>query len=360
MTTQNSFLIKVGEVKNRLKKSFDNPQPKFDSVSIKAPYRLNAMALDPSLIAFNESQIYTPGEIVFAVGIYRNVKVKIRKDSQITINEECKRQQLVIHSVGLMRSALGITNGFDIEVDEDLSLKHSGLGSSTGIISSVAIAINELYGNLIPADLLLSYLTQNHGEEIDDNPNMLQHIQSIGGSAAASLVKAGMIVIAGESKIIATMNIDSNYEVVIAIPNGYKPKDSKTLAHEEMDNMEKFVLTGKKYAEKVAYELIHETLPAMASQDLKTASKVIFNYRFSYGSIENCSFVFPKITEIAKQIKHLFEDEEVKTLALSSVGPAFFCITTNVQKCVSAFEKAGLVSYGTKIHNTGYEVIEKI
>ena len=46
---------------------------------------------------------------------------------------------------------------------------------------------------------LIKYLAQNHGEEIDGEDFYLNPVQCIGGSAAAGIYKAGLILLAGES-----------------------------------------------------------------------------------------------------------------------------------------------------------------
>ncbi len=352
--------FKIGTILNSPKMVVGRVRPAYSSVVIKCPYRLNAMALDPSLIAINDSKIYTPGEIVFPIQLYRIVLVRIRKDSRINVLPGCSRPQLAVHAARLMKRALNTKNGFDISIKEEVNLNHYGFGSSSGLISSIAIAINEIYGKPIKNSDLILYLAQNHGEEIDGNSTELQHVQCIGGAAAASLVKAGFIVISGESKIIAKMNISKDLKVVIGIPRNYNPRDSTELIKQEVKNIKKFIETGKKWGTQVAYQLIHFTLPAMLVGDLKSASKVIYNYRFLYGSIENCSFAYPLVVGIARRIKKLFLDPKVYTLSLSSVGPAFFAITSDEKKCIKEFSKAGLDCIITKVHNRGYRVLSKL
>lgn len=353
-------IFKVGTVINSLIDPIEGVEIKFYSLTVKCPYRLNAMALDPSLIAFNDEHIYSPGEIIFPIQLFRTVQVSCIDGNEIVVNQECQRKQLVVHSAELIRKALRVNQGFKITVTEDLEMKHTGFGSSSGLMAAVAIAINELYGNPITSTSLITYLAQNHGEEIDGDSNHLEHIQCIGGSAAACLIKAGMIILAGQSKVIASMKLGENLDVVIGIPKNYKPKDAHILAQEELMNMDKFVATGKKFGKDIAYSLIHQTLPAMSENNLRLASEIIYKYRFEYGSIQNCSFVFPPMNEIAESVKHLQQEPQTMTLSLSSVGPAFFAITTDSKKCVTVFEQAGMDCILTKIHNNGYQIIEKI
>ena len=348
----------VGTILNPIKSKLISPTLVCKQLTLQYPSRLNAMALDPSKIDVSGSGIYSPGEVIFSIALYKVVNINLRRDCEIVISESSPRQQLIRHAVLLMRDALRFKQGFDISVEVE-DLRHCGLGSSSGLISAVATAINEMYGNPISRLELIAYLAQNHGEEIDDNINDLQHVQCIGGSAAAGLIQSGMIVLAGESIPIGTMEIDESYTVLIGIPNDFIAADSKELMRLEMLNMGKFVATGDQYRDKIGYRVTHEMLPQMKKGNLREASKLIFDYRFDYGSIDNCSFVYPKMKDTAKEIRSLFEDSIVDVLALSSVGPAFFAITKKPDICESVFKDNNLFVRRSRINNTGYSVINK-
>jgi len=349
--------FKVGTIINPFKGSIRNASPIYSEVSLNYPARLNAMALDPSQIDVSEKGIYKPGEIIFSIDIFKNVSISIRPDKEIIISDTSPRKQLIRHAVLLIQQALGVDDGLDIDV-ETIDLRHCGLGSSSGLIASVAAAINELYGLPIKKTDLIPYLAQNHGEEIDGNNDQLQHVQCIGGSAASGLACGGMKIIAGESVPIATMNIDSSYCVLIGIPNDFVAPDAQYLMELEISNMSKFVATGNKYRDKIGYRVTHEVIPAMINNNLQDASSLVFDYRFDYGSIENCSFVYPRTIEIAKGIRYLYQDGIADTLALSSVGPAFFAITRYPEKCRPAFEENNLKIYEAKIVNDGYKIVK--
>ncbi|MEX0917053.1 MAG: hypothetical protein WDZ90_00795 [Candidatus Paceibacterota bacterium] len=346
----------VGSVINPIKRDVVGALPVLSEISLRYPARLNAMALDPSQIDVSKRGIYTPGEVIFSVDIFKEVLITLREDNLIVISETSPRHQIITHAVLLMRQALKVKHGFNIDV-KTLDLRHCGLGSSSGLIASVASAINELYGTPIKKAALIPYLAQNHGEEIDDDSHRLQHVQCIGGSAASGLVIGGMKMIAGESVVIASMDIDSSYSVLIGIPNDFSAPDAQHLMELEISNMSKFVATGNEYRYKIGYRVIHEMIPAMIKNDLHSVSSLIFDYRFDYGSIRNCSFVYPRLVDIAKNIRYLYEDGLVDTLALSSVGPAFFAITHHPEKCRSVFEKNDLKVYEAKIVNHGYQIV---
>ncbi len=298
-----SPIFKIGEVLNPLSITIDEASPIYKSVSLRYPYRLNAMALDPSKIAVSDDYTYQPGEIIFNIDLFREIQIVTRADSAIEIVTDSGRRQLIVHAVELMRSALDIKHGFSIKVKTEHEYKHTGFGSSSTLIAGVASAINELYGNPIDPNSLIKYLAQNHGEEIKNDDAHLQHVQCIGGGAAAGLIKAGSVILAGQSQCVAQMDIDDSYFVVIGVPRSYIPKDSAELMELELKNMDKFIETGKKYGASVAYQILHSVLPEMKNNQMKALGDVIYKYRFEYGSIDNCSFAYPPILDIAEKLK---------------------------------------------------------
>ena len=349
---------KVGTIFNPIKTKFaNNLKPLYRIVNVKFPSRLNAMAIDPSKIAVNNNLVYTPGEVVFSVGIYKRIKVSVLSDKMgcLIISENSKRKSLIKHAYILMKKALKFNDGIYVDVDNRQEMKHCGLGSSSGLISSVACAINEIYGRPIGNADLVRYLAQNHGEEIEGRDDIINPVQCIGGSAASGMFEGGLLVLAGDSCVIKTMKIPSQYKVVIGIPKDFKEQDSDIMLKKEIRNLSKFVKTGKKFGCQIAYNIFHHALPAMNKGDLNTIGDVIFDYRFNMGSIKNCSFVYPKLVDLTNSLAFLKKNKIAEVLSLSSVGPGIFAVTQNQDYCLKAFKKAGLKTIIANIENGRYK-----
>lgn len=94
----------------------------------------------------------------------------------------------------------------------------------------------------------------------------------------------------------------------------------------EEENLWKFKKTGDEYAEKIAYKLLHRALPDLCNGSIKELADIVFDYRFNMGSIENCSFVYEKMIDEAKELRKLYENGNCEFLTLSSVGPAFMAM----------------------------------
>lgn len=330
------------------------------SIEVDYPCRLDAMAINPAAVCYNDSMIFTPGEVVVSLQKYIKVKIVVKSESGgvLNISNNTKRKVLVKHSYLLMCDALGVSPSLDIDVDENDIPKHCGFGSSSSTIAAVAAAINELYSRPIRECDLIKYLASNHGEEVsNDDHNKLKVVQCIGGGATNGLTDEGIIIIAGKSTTIAKMFYES--DVLIGIPNDFVQKDAKLLMELEEENLWKFKKTGEEYADKIAYNLLHKALPGMANGSIKDLADVVFEYRFNMGSNENCSFVYDGLMDISDKIRKIYEDGTCEFLALSSVGPAFFALVNDEDKkrqCREYMESIGLKVLESAICNTKYKV----
>lgn len=346
--------FKIGSVFNHVQLARDIKR-EHNKVRVLYPSRLEAMALDPSKIADNNNLIYEAGQIDVCVALYKTVTISINSSHQgIILSERTPRKSLVLHAALIMKSALRIDDGLDIDVKDTVNLRHCGLGSSSSLIAATAAAINELYGKPIDAQDLVRYCAQNHGEEIDSDDEYLVPVQCIGGSGVCGHYEGGLIVLAGQATPIFQHNLPDDLKVVIGIPEDFVHPDSSELMAAEVDNIDNFKSTGEEYGQRIAYRLVHEVLPGLASNDLAACKRLIFDYRWDMGSIRNCSFVYPRMVDIAEALRPLKSDEDIRLIALSSVGPGFFALTANPEKIHRIFKELRMRSYETKIHNGKY------
>ena len=356
--------IKAGHIFNKFSKEINkNLNLKYDSIEINYPCRLDAMAINPAAVTYNDEMIFTPGEVVISVEKYIKVKINVIDEDggKLIISNNTKRKVLVKHAYLLMCEALNVHPSLEISVEDDEIPKHCGFGSSSSTISAVSVGINELYSNPIEAKDLIKYLASNHAEEIsNENEEELKVVQCIGGGATNGQIEEGIIVISGKACTIGKMNYDG--EILIGIPNDFVEQDAEILMELEEKNLWKFKKTGEEYKDIIAYEFLHKVLPEMTEEKIKALGDIVFNYRFNMGSIENCSFVFERMNDIAKKIRELYEKNHCEFLALSSVGPAFFAITNNEEDtkyCIKELEKQNLKVIKSKICNHKYLVKNK-
>jgi predicted sugar kinase len=346
--------IEVGTVRNPLDACLlQVPGTVYQMVDVSYPARLNAMAVDPARIEINDTGRYAAGEVIFSVGLHLNVQVR-RIGSAGSDIVQARRSPLVRHAVLIMRAALGFVDRLEISVDNENELRHVGLGSSSRLIAAVGAAINELCGRPFSNALLLRYLAWNHAEEIDGSETQVMPVQCLGGSGASGLFAGSVQVVAGHSTVVAAGNVTGDYHVIIGMPVDYEEKDAAELMAAEIAMLPKFVHTGVTYGPQIAYRVLHEMLPAIAEGRLGPVGDVIYWYRFDLGSIDNCSFVYDGLMEIAERLREIHERGLADVVALSSVGPGFFVITTQPEICGDIMRGAGLRLIHTRLHDGTY------
>lgn len=359
MKINNFLAFKVGTVFNKL---FLEKEciPYYKNVCIQYPARLNAMAIDPSGITENHNMTYSPGEIVFSTCLTIEVEVSLLNEDVVIFKGDKRRTSVVNHTCQIMKQALKYDGGFEVEIRNAHSFRHCGLGSTGSIQAAIGVAINYLFGNPILKGQLIRYLAQNYGEEIDGDDENLMPIQCIGGSAASGIFEGGVLVLAGENTVIAKGTIGEEYTVILGIPEDYVYSDSKSQFEEEEKNIYKFLETGNKYKNEIAYSVLHKFLPAVINEDLKVMGDVIFEYRYNKGSIKNCDYTYAKLPEIMENLKFLKLENHVDVLSISSVGPLIFAIGKDVDLCEKEFNKNNLKVFKTKINNESFKVLRSV
>jgi predicted sugar kinase len=313
------------------------------------------MALDSSKIVPNEDHAYLAGEVLIACDLARHVEVTVVDDGpDVQTTPDCHHPALARHAALLMRTALGVHERLRIRATAPRLPAHLGLGSSSGQIAAVAAAVNEIYGNPVPAGHLIKFLARNHGEEIDNEPDRLLPVQCLGGSAAAGLIPGSIQVIAGAQVPLLRANLPAGMHIVLAMPPDPTIWDARTSLAAEAHHFEAFATTGRTYGPEIAYRLIHDAWPSLLDGDLQPLGALLFDYRFRMGSIENCAFSHPELLSFAAKVERIFTDGMADILTLSSVGPAFAAITHIPEQCEQAFADAGLTTLRCQPKSDGY------
>ncbi len=353
--------FKVGTVFNPVSLDYE-PKLRINGITIQYPIRLNAMAIDPSRIAADFGMIYTPGEVVFSTQISFGVSVMLQESNDILIVGECSNKQSVIkHVCKIMSQAFKYKGGFKVIIEKYHNYRHCGLGSTGGLQAAIAACINEIFSNPFKRENLIKYLARNYGEEIDNNDELLNPVQCIGGSAASGFYDGGVLVLAGKNTVVGTGIISEDYSVLIGMPKDYVPSDSVSQFDEEKNCLDLFDKCGNTYGGKIAYNVLHYFLPAMVNQDISVMGDVIFDYRYNMGSISNCAYTYSAMVEMMNRLAFLKEKQIVDVLSITSVGPAVFVIVKNekLDYCKEVFEKEKLDTLTTKINNKSYLIIKE-
>lgn len=329
-------------------------------VEVDYPHRLNGMTIDSAGIALEGKTSFPAGEICFSIDKFVHVKLKTANKLGLIIDKTTERKSIVKHACLIMSKALNVRPDFNISVTLDDGIKkHSGFGSSGAIIGAVCVAINELYGNPVEKLDLIKYMADNYGEEVsDDDEDNLKLVQCVGGSVGNGLTDGAITIMTGNATPIVSKKYDA--KILVAIPKDFHPKSAKEMMELEEDNLNNFISHGERYAYEIAYNLIHEGMPLLKNGDISGICKIIYRHRFEMGSIRNCSFVYPKIMDIADSLKYLYEKSYCRLLSMSSVGPALFLILNKdkeqTNECKEALSKLNLEIISASLYNEKYKV----
>ncbi|WP_435193315.1 GHMP family kinase ATP-binding protein [Streptomyces sp. NRRL F-5630] len=347
-----------GTVHHPLAASLRRAEPR-DETAIRYPTRLNAMALQPGAIADDRNLLYDAGELVLSVARFHHVRVRrLEPGTGLVVDPAVRRPELVEHAARIMCSALGVDCDLAIRVESDPLPVHAGFGSSSSLIAAVATAVNHLHGNPVDRGDLLPYLTSNHGEEHGTLPGLLIPVQCIGGSAASGLYDGGIQIVAGRSTVVLTVPVPERLSLVIGVPSDWDLRPTDELMAAEAEKFGQFRATGERWAPTIAFRMLHEAMPAARRGDLGPLGSLVFDYRFRMGSIENCSFTHPGLTDLAKNLEPLWHEGAATMLSLSSVGPAFFVLTDRPDHCAERFADLGMDVTHARPHNGTYEETE--
>ncbi|WP_329472847.1 hypothetical protein OIE75_30460 [Streptomyces sp. NBC_01723] len=331
-------------------------RPPADEVRVRYPTRLNAMALQPGAIAGDNNLIYDAGEVVFSVARHHHVHVRRRDPGAgLVLDPGVRRPELAEHAALIMCAALGVEPDLAIGVESDPLPVHAGFGSSSSLIAAVAAAVNHLYGCPVDRADLLPYLTGNHGEEHGSRPGLLTPVQCIGGSAASGLYPGGVQVVAGRGTVVLSVPVPEHLSLVIGVPRSLEERPTDELMAAEVAHFDRFRATGERWSPTIAFRMLHEAMPAALRGDLGPLGSLVFDYRFRMGSIENCSFSHPGLTELAGEVESLWHEKAATVLALSSVGPAFFALTDDPGRCAERFAELDMDVIHARPHNGTYE-----
>ncbi len=354
MTIETDFpAFAAGEARFGLPATVRADRPTATSICLRYPTRLNAMALDSSKIVPTGGG-YLAGELLFVSSLTRTVEVALTDgDAPVEIAPDCAQPVLAKHAALLMRRALGIQGTLRVHVTGQDLPSHIGLGSSSGTIAAVATAVNRLYGSPVPPVDLVAYLARNHGEEIDGESDLLLPVQCLGGSATAGVLPGAVHVVAGANVPILSARLPEDMSIVLAMPEDLLDRDAVASLSAEAESFDGFAEVGKVHGPEIAYRLLHEAWPSLVGGDLLPLGRLLFDYRFRMGSIDNCAFSHPRLRSIAAAVEPMFLDGEVEVLSLSSVGPSFFAVTSDTQRCVARFTEAGLRTIVSRPWNDG-------
>ena len=103
--------FKAGHIFNKYPHIIDeNLKLKYDKINLEYPCRMDAMAINPAAVCYNDNLIFTPGEVV--VSLNRKIKVSVEIISEtgglLEISDRTQRKVLIKHAYKIMCTTLKV------------------------------------------------------------------------------------------------------------------------------------------------------------------------------------------------------------------------------------------------------------
>jgi predicted sugar kinase len=357
----NLEIFDAGKIFNLHLRKIKKARLKYSNVGVTVPARLNSMCFDLKSLTNPEKKfVYNSGELAFSVNLETYCKIKILKDGkkEVKISKNTKRKSIVKHAALIMQKILSITDSIIVEANNIQDYPHAGLGSSSSLITTVCIAINEAYGNPIKKRDLVLIISQNHGEEISNNNDQLIHVQCNGGSPSVALLKGGIQIICGETQPVLKRKFPKGYYFVFGIPKFYKRHDAKDLMEIEEKQFPRMLKSSEDFSREIAWKVLHELLPAIDRNDLLKVGEIIEFYRFKTGSLMTDSQTWPELYNTLKELVR-FRDEITPIISVSSCGPAIYAVTKDPAKIEKIFQERDMKCFKANPENRGYRILNR-
>ncbi len=353
-------IFKAGKIFNPIKGEIRKPILKYKKVKVTVPARLNTMCFDlKTLTKPKKKFIYNAGELAFSVDVntYAKININNSKNNLVILSNNTKRKAIVKHAAEMMKNALNLKDTLYVEANNIYDYPHSGLGSSSSLISAVCIAINEAYGKPLNQRQLTLFIAQNHGEEIEFDDENLIHVQCNGGSPSVALYDGGMQVIVGESNMILREEFPKGYTFVFGIPKMYKKCDAPCLMAIEKSQFPTMLKSSKDFSKDIAWKVLHELIPSIMNKNMKSIGDILEYYRFKTGSLKIDSKTWKGLYLLVKSLMK-YRNKNTPIISVSSCGPAIYILTKNPKKIEKILKSKGMVTFSAKPNNKGYSVLK--
>lgn len=355
-------IFKAGKIFNPIVGKVQKQILKYKKVKVTVPARLNTMCFDlKTLTKPKKKFVYNAGELAFSVDVntYAKIKIQQSKKNLVVLSQNTKRKAIVKHAALIMKNALKIKDNIYVEANNIYDYPHSGLGSSSSLISAVCIAINEAYGKPLNQRQLTLFIAQNHGEEIKSNDENLIHVQCNGGSPSVALYNGGMQIIVGESNMVLREEYPKGYTFILGIPKMYKKCDAESLMAIEKSQFPKMFKSSKDFSKDIAWKVLHELIPSIMKKDMKSIGDVLQYYRFQTDSLKIDSRTWNGLYSLVKSLMK-FRNKNTPIISVSSCGPAIYILTKNPKQIENVLKRKGMITFSAKPNNEGYSISKYI
>ncbi len=264
---------------------------------------------------------------------------------------DSSRSNVVEHAARVVAGAAGYDGCLEIEA-EDHGIRHLGLGSTSALMTAVAVAVNHVLGKPLESRDLRYIIGRNF---IEDHPDGVIPGFETGVGPAAGLY-GGFVIMSDGLGIAHRAPLPDDLSVVMAViagdPDRHSGEDEVELLMNRARDLD------DRDAQRKTHIMLMDLVPAMESMDLDGMTE----------AIESIQSLGSKVAEIEhhadpqgiRDLSKRMRDAGAKLVGMSSVGPSVTGVVPVVD--AAAFERMMTESdivdrvITAPVNNTGYKV----
>ncbi len=298
------------------------------------------------------------GGIGYAIQMYAHSEVTIRElfrsEEDAEINIRARRSSLVEHITRVFLKHLGLSGKFEI-MGAGHDINHMGLGSTSALVSSVALSLNRALGEPYSPDRVREVIGYNFAEEWKDNL-VIPGFET--GVAPFVGIHGGFGVISDALHPVADFKLSEDHEIVIALieeemSDALIESPNAGISETELLMNRARALDERDRAKK-AYEVLMRLIPAGDSGDLHGLGESVWRLQHM-GS---------KVAEIEHHTnsENIYETMEIMRnngsliTGMSSVGPAISALIPDGGEMADILKERGYRVIRTRPDSRGLRI----
>ncbi len=325
------------------------------TIHAEVPARIHLSVLD--MTRFSPG-VPGGGGVGYAIQMYARSEVRIREiiisseDAEISI--DARRLSLVEHITRVLLKHLGLSGKFEV-MGAGHDINHMGLGSTSALVSAVALSLNKALGEPYTTDEIRFLIGFNFMEEWEHGLVIPGFETGVGpyvgihggfGILSDGLIPASRFSLPEDHEVIIALIQEEMSDTLVESPNaGISETEllmNRARALDERDRSKK------------AYEVVMRLIPAGISGDLRSVGESVWRLQHM-GS---------KIAEIEhhSQVENIYETMEIMKekrsliTGMSSVGPAIAALVKDGREISNILEERGYKVIRTQPDSVGMKI----
>lgn len=310
-------------------------------LKLRFPSRIHMTVFDCNRFEFGKPG---GGGIGFAVDIPNTIEIELAEKD--TIIAPWDKLPLVEHCLLLMKNIFNKNLKLKCKINLfKLVREHSGLGSTTAVITSIIESINLLYGSPIKSEDIRILVAENFAEVFENK--LCKGLET--GVGTYVILNGGIAIIGDKLKIIYSAKFLPTYSVALIDPKTNRPAFEGS---EDFNMLEESRSEDNLFKYQKAFITIMDLIPALYDNDIHKIGKIIWRFQFSGTNLTMLQYYDCLGSKLYKVMCSL-KNSGIPIVGFSSVGPTVYAISEKPEIIKRICKDMSLGYYITKIDNKG-------